>query len=92
MLPAPVPPTPLPGPANRAPVAVGATVTTPEDTGVSVTLAGTDPDGDPLLLLSVDNPGGVGTVAATPAGDVVYQHADDGSVHRKVLPEGFSIV
>jgi hypothetical protein len=38
-----------------------------------------DPDGDPLLLLSVDNPGGVGSVASTPAGEVVYQHADDGS-------------
>ncbi len=38
-----------------------------------------DPDGDPLLLLSVDNPGDVGTVASTPGGDVVYQHADDGS-------------
>ncbi|MCJ1706323.1 Ig-like domain-containing protein [Microbacterium sp. VKM Ac-2923] len=54
-------------------VARGGTITVP-------VLAGwIDPDGDPLLLLSVDNPGGVGTVAATPGGDVVYQHADDGS-------------
>ncbi|MDN3496140.1 Ig-like domain-containing protein [Planococcus sp. APC 4015] len=38
-----------------------------------------DPEGDPLLLLSVDNPSGQGSVAATPGGDVVYQHSDDGS-------------
>ncbi len=54
-------------------VARGGTITVP------VLPGWVDPDGDPLLLLSVDNPGGVGTVAATPAGDVVYQHADDGS-------------
>ncbi|WP_150953137.1 Ig-like domain-containing protein [Microbacterium testaceum] len=54
-------------------VARGGTVTVP------VLPGWVDPDGDPLLLLSVDNPGGVGTVAATPGGDVVYQHADDGS-------------
>lgn len=38
-----------------------------------------DPDGDPLLVLSVDNPSGVGVVTASPSGEVVYQHADDGS-------------
>lgn len=54
-------------------VARGGTVTVPVLSGW------VDPDGDPLLLLSVDNPGGVGSVAATPGGDVVYQHADDGS-------------
>lgn len=54
-------------------VAPGGTITVP------VLPGWVDPDGDPLLLLSVDNPGGVGTVAATPGGDVVYQHADDGS-------------
>ncbi|MDQ1123361.1 Ig-like domain-containing protein [Microbacterium trichothecenolyticum] len=54
-------------------VARGGTITVP------VLPGWVDPDGDPLLLLSVENPGGVGTVAATPAGDVVYQHADDGS-------------
>ncbi|MDQ1176816.1 Ig-like domain-containing protein [Microbacterium sp. SORGH_AS_0421] len=54
-------------------VARGGTITVP------VLPGWVDPDGDPLLLLSVDNPGGVGTVAATPGGDVVYQHADDGS-------------
>lgn len=54
-------------------VARGGTVTVP------VLPGWVDPDGDPLLLLSVENPGGVGSVAATPGGDVVYQHADDGS-------------
>ncbi|MCM3613171.1 Ig-like domain-containing protein [Microbacterium enclense] len=78
-----------PGDANAAPVwcgvdnclqpwptpevARGGTVTVP------VLPGWVDPDGDPLLLLSVENPGGVGSVAATPGGDVVYQHADDGS-------------
>ena len=38
-----------------------------------------DPDGDPLLLLSVAKPSGVGVVASTPAGEVVYHHADDGT-------------
>ena len=37
-----------------------------------------DPEGDPLLLLSAEIPSGVGTVASTPAGDVVYQHSDSG--------------
>lgn len=54
-------------------VARGGTVTVPVLNGW------VDPDGDPLLLLSVENPSGVGTVAATPGGDVVYQHADDGT-------------
>lgn len=54
-------------------VARGGTITVP------VLPGWVDPDGDPLLLLSVDNPGGVGSVASTPAGEVVYQHSDDGS-------------
>ncbi|WP_345801515.1 Ig-like domain-containing protein [Microbacterium sp. AZCO] len=54
-------------------VARGGTVTVP------VLPGWVDPEGDPLLLLSVENRSGVGSVAATPAGDVVYQHADDGS-------------
>lgn len=54
-------------------VARGGTVTVP------VLPGWVDPDGDPLLLLSVENPSGIGSVASTPAGDVVYQHADDGS-------------
>lgn len=53
-------------------VARGGTVTVP------VLPGWVDPDGDPLLLLSVENPSGVGTVAATPGGDVVYQHSDSG--------------
>ncbi|GAA1469766.1 Ig-like domain-containing protein [Microbacterium thalassium] len=54
-------------------VARGGTVTVP------VLPGWVDPEGDPLLLLSVENETGVGSVAATPAGDVVYQHDDDGS-------------
>lgn len=54
-------------------VARGGTVTVP------VLPGWVDPDGDPLLLLSVQNPSGIGSVASTPAGEVVYQHADDGS-------------
>ncbi|MFT4137113.1 Ig-like domain-containing protein [Microbacterium sp.] len=38
-----------------------------------------DPEGDPTLLLSVVNESGIGSVAAGPGGDVVYQHDDDGS-------------
>ena len=53
-------------------VARGGTVTVP------VLPGWVDPDGDPLLLLSVHNSSAVGTVAATPAGDVVYQHSDSG--------------
>ena len=54
-------------------VARGGTITVP------VLPGWVDPDGDPLLLLSAANPSGVGSVASTPAGEVVYQHADDGS-------------
>lgn len=35
-----------------------------------------DPEGDPVVLLDVENPSGNGAVAATPQGEVVYQHAD----------------
>ena len=54
-------------------VATGGTVSVPVLSGW------VDPDGDPLLLLSVENPSGVGVVTASPSGEVVYQHADDGS-------------
>ncbi|MFB8388283.1 Ig-like domain-containing protein [Microbacterium sp. NPDC055910] len=54
-------------------VARGGTVTVP------VLHGWVDPEGDPVLLLSVDNPSGIGSVAATPGGEVVYQHDDDGS-------------
>ncbi|MFG6503209.1 Ig-like domain-containing protein [Microbacterium sp. P05] len=60
-------------------VARGGTVTVP------VLPGWVDPDGDPLLLLSVSNPSGIGTVAATPGGDVVYQHSDDGSGGEQLI-------
>ena len=60
-------------------VAVGGTVTVP------VLPGWVDPDGDPLLLLSVVNESGVGAVAATPAGNVVYQHADSGSGDAQLI-------
>ncbi|MGP3535881.1 Ig-like domain-containing protein [Microbacterium sp. RD1] len=60
-------------------VARGGTVTVP------VLPGWVDPDGDPLLLLSVENPSGIGTVASTPSGDVVYQHADDGSGGEQLI-------
>ncbi|MFE7843854.1 Ig-like domain-containing protein [Microbacterium sp. NPDC057407] len=44
-----------------------------------------DPEGDPLLLLAVRNTSGVGSVAATPSGDVVYQHSDDGEGGEDVV-------
>lgn len=53
-------------------VARGGTVTVP------VLPGWVDPEGDPLLLLSVANTSGIGSVAATPGGDVVYQHDDAG--------------
>jgi hypothetical protein len=53
-------------------VARGGTVTVP------VLPGWVDPEGDPLLLLSVQNVTGVGSVASTPAGEVVYQHSDAG--------------
>lgn len=58
---------------QTAAVGRGGTVTVPALTGWM------DPDGDPIMLLSVHNPSGVGSVAATPAGEIVYQHSDDGS-------------
>jgi hypothetical protein len=54
-------------------VARGGTVTVP------VLPGWVDPEGDPLLLLSVVDESGLGSVAATPSGDVVYQHDDDGA-------------
>jgi hypothetical protein len=66
-------------------VARGGTITVP------VLPGWVDPDGDPLLLLSVDNPGGVGTVASTPSGDVVYQHADDGSGGEQLIELGVNV-
>ncbi|QEW02066.1 Ig-like domain-containing protein [Microbacterium lushaniae] len=67
----------VPWPAPE--VARGGTVTVP------VLPGWVDPDGDPLLLLSVENPSGIGTVASSPGGDVVYQHADDGSGGEQLI-------
>src|SRR5690606_11667314 len=44
-----------------------------------------DPEGDPLLLLSVENGSGVGAVASTPAGEVVYQHPDPSAAEAQVI-------
>ena len=60
-------------------VARGGTVTVP------VLPGWVDPEGDPLLLLGVDNPSRVGSVAATPNGDVVYQHSDAGGGGEEVV-------
>lgn len=60
-------------------VARGGTVTVP------VLPGWVDPEGDPLLLLSVENTTGIGTVAATPAGDVVYQHSDNGDGGEELI-------
>ena len=43
-----------------------------------------DPEGDPLMLLSVGNDSGVGAVASTPAGEVVYQHSGPPPPAREV--------
>lgn len=37
-----------------------------------------DPEGDPIILLSAVDDSGLGQVAATPEGSIVYQHADAG--------------
>lgn len=53
-------------------VARGGTVTIP------VLSNWVDPEGDAMLLLSADGAAS-GSVAATPTGDVVFQHSDDGT-------------
>lgn len=60
-------------------VARGGTVTVP------VLPGWVDPEGDPLLLLSVENTTGPGSVAATPPGDVVYQHSDTGDGGEQLI-------
>jgi hypothetical protein len=60
-------------------VAPGGTITVPVMPGW------VDPDGDPMLLLSAENLSGVGAVAATPAGDVVYQHAESGAEAEELI-------
>lgn len=60
-------------------VAPGGTVSVPVLNGW------VDPEGDPMLLLSVQNRTGVGAVASTPAGDVVYQHPDASSSEASLI-------
>lgn len=60
-------------------VARGGTLTVP------VLPGWVDPEGDPLFLLSVQNQSGVGSVAATPSGDVVYQHSDNGDGGEELI-------
>lgn len=60
-------------------VAPGGTVTVP------VLPGWVDPEGDPLLLLSVENTSNVGSVAATPGGEVVYQHSDSGAGGEELI-------
>ena len=67
----------VPWPAPE--VAPGGTISVP------VLPGWVDPDGDPLLLLAVENTSGVGAVAATPAGEVVYQHADSGAGESQLI-------
>ncbi|MEI3846304.1 MULTISPECIES: Ig-like domain-containing protein [unclassified Microbacterium] len=63
----------------RPEVARGGTVTVP------VLPGWVDPEGDPLLLLSVQNTTGPGSVAATPGGEVVYQHSDSGDGGEQLI-------
>ncbi|GAA1861339.1 Ig-like domain-containing protein [Microbacterium koreense] len=63
----------------RPEVARGGTVTVP------ILQGWVDPEGDPLLLESIENLSGEGSVAATPAGEVVFQHDDDGSGAEQVV-------
>lgn len=57
----------------RPTVARGGTITVP------VLGEWVDPEGDPIMLLEVHGRQGVGSVASTPAGEIVYQHSDDGT-------------
>ncbi len=44
-----------------------------------------DPEGDPMLLLSAADASGSGQVAATPEGNVVYQHNDTGDSGEQLV-------
>lgn len=44
-----------------------------------------DPEGDQRLLLSAVNTSGVGSVASTPDGEIVYQHSDDGNGGEELI-------
>ncbi|HET8926593.1 MAG TPA: Ig-like domain-containing protein, partial [Microbacterium sp.] len=83
------------GPGNTAPQfcgVEGCLATWPEPqvepggtVSVPVLNGWVDPEGDPLLLLSVHNRSGVGAVASTPAGDIVYQHPDGSAADQLVV-------
>jgi hypothetical protein len=60
----------LPQPGNQAPTANDQTITTPEDTAVTITLTGSDPENDPLTYIIVTNPA-PGTLSGTPP-NLVY--------------------
>ena len=60
-------------------VAPGGTVTVPVLNGW------VDPDGDPVMLMSAVDETGSGAVATTPAGDIVYQHAQSSVTEPQVV-------
>ncbi|MGB4779358.1 Ig-like domain-containing protein, partial [Microbacterium sp.] len=45
-----------------------------------------DPEGDPVLLLSATDDSGLGQVATTPHGDVVFQHSDASAADEQLAP------
>lgn len=61
-------------------VSPGGTVTVPVMDGW------VDPDGDPVMLLGVQDPSGIGTVATTPMGDVVFRHPDPSETQAQAIP------
>ena len=69
------------GPANVLPVANGLSVMTDEDTPVSISLIGSDPDGDPLTFSIVRQPanGSLGSLTQMPpsSAGVIYTPAPD---------------
>jgi hypothetical protein len=64
-------PTSPPGQSNRAPLVNGTTVTTPEDTPVSLGVGAADPDGDGLAL-TITTPPAHGTAVVTGGLQVTY--------------------
>jgi hypothetical protein len=83
---------------NQAPTADDQSVTTDEDTGVGITLTGSDPDGDAVSFSVVDNPtngslsGSAPDVTYTP--DTGYSGSDSFSftVSDGVLTSGAATV
>ena len=89
-------------PPNQAPVAAAQAVTTVEDTAKSITLTGSDPDGDPLTFIIVAAPahgalsGTAPNMTYTPAAN--YNSSDsftfkvnDGTVGSNVATVGITI-